>query len=191
MIIRCDWCLNDQAYIDYHDKEWGVPVRDDQLLFEFLSLEGAQAGLSWLTVLKRRDEYRKAFLNFNIKKVSQMTQKNEKYILENSGVIKNKLKIKSVINNAKLVIELQKKDGSFSNFIWQYVDNKPINHSISDFSKVPVFDDIALAISKDLKNMGFNFVGPTICYAFMQAIGMVNDHKTDCFRYKTLNNHSL
>lgn len=188
MLKRCQWCLGEQISIDYHDNEWGIPVHDDQLLFEFLTLEGAQAGLSWLTILKRRDEYEKAFANFDIVKVSRMNQKDIEYIIKNRGVIKNKLKIASVINNAQIILNIQKTQSSFNDYLWQFVDFKTINHSYKDGQEIKSTDEASINMSRELKKQGFKFIGPTICYALMQATGMVNDHSVDCFRYSDLNN---
>ncbi len=182
---RCQWCEgNEQIYLDYHDKEWGVPLHDDKLLFEFLILEGAQAGLSWLTVLKKRENYRKAFDNFDVKKVAKYNEKKIEKLLQNAGIIRNRLKIKSAIRNAKAFIEIQKEFGSFDKYIWKFVNNKPINNKIKSMKQIPTKTELSDKISKDLKKRGMNFVGSTITYAFMQAIGMVNDHEVSCFRYK-------
>lgn len=182
---RCAWAdPKNQEYIDYHDKEWGVPVKDDRTLFEFLILEGAQAGLSWSTVLKKRENYRKALDKFDYRKIAKYNSKKEKELLQNEGIIRNRLKIKSTINNAKVFLEIQKEFGSFSNYIWQYVHNKPIKNKFKSLKDLPAKTEISDQISKDLKKRGMNFVGSTIIYAFMQAIGMVNDHETKCFRYK-------
>ncbi len=183
---RCSWCLSSELYIDYHDNFWGVPVFDDKLIFEFLSLEGAQAGLNWLTVLKRRAQYSQAFNDFNIKKVAEFNDQNIAEIIQNFDVIKNQLKIKSVINNAKILRYKFSKEGSFSQFIWKYVNFKPVNNSFVSLNQIPSYDDISLRMSKELKKLGFTFVGPTICYAFMQAIGLVNDHLVDCYRYNEI-----
>lgn len=179
--VRCEWCNNDQVYIDYHDNEWGVPVHDDRLLFEFLILEGAQAGLSWITILKKRDNYRKAFNNFDWNKISKYTQKDLNRLLNDSGIIRNKLKIASVIKNANGAIELIKEFGSLDAYFWSYVNGKTIVNNWKSINELPVKTDVSEAMSKDLKKRGFNFVGPTICYAFMQAVGMVNDHMVGCW----------
>jgi len=180
---RCGWCTADPIYIDYHDKEWGRPLHDDHLLFEFLILEGAQAGLSWLTVLKKRENYRKAFDHFDPMKVARYDDRKVKELLANEGIIRNRLKIASAIGNAKAFLEVQKEFGSFDKYIWAFVARKPIKNHIPHYKQLPPKTSISDAMSKDLKERGFNFVGSTICYAFMQAIGMVNDHTTDCFRY--------
>lgn len=181
---RCQWCSSDPLYIDYHDNEWGVPVHDEQRLFEFLTLEGAQAGLSWITVLKKRENYRLALDGFNYKKIANYTQEDVARLLENKGIIRNKLKINSIIKNAKAFINIQQTHGSFDAYIWQFVEGKSIQNNWQSLKDVPAQTAISELISKDLKKQGFNFVGPTICYAFMQAIGMVNDHTTDCFRFE-------
>jgi DNA-3-methyladenine glycosylase I len=180
---RCFWCTSDPIYIEYHDKEWGRPVHDDRLLFEFLILEGAQAGLSWLTVLKKRDNYRKAFDNFDAAKIARYGDKKIKELLANEGIIRNRLKIASAIGNAKAFLAVKNEFGSFDAYIWQFVDGKSSKNRIADIKKLPTKTALSDAMSKDLKKRGFNFVGSTICYAFMQAVGMVNDHTTDCFCY--------
>jgi DNA-3-methyladenine glycosylase I len=183
---RCQWSTHDELYIEYHDKEWGVPVHDDQKQFEFLILEGAQAGLSWLTILKRREGYRKAFANFDPKKVAKFDDEKIKKLLEFEGIIRNKLKIVSAVNNAKLFLEIQKEFGSFSKYIWDFVGGKPLQNYRKSIKEIPVDSKESIALSKDLKKRGFNFVGPTIMYAHMQATGLVNDHTIDCFRHKQL-----
>jgi DNA-3-methyladenine glycosylase I len=180
---RCEWCSSDPLYIDYHDKEWGVPLHDEQLLFELLILEGAQAGLSWLTILKKRENYRKAFHSFDPKIIAEYTQHDIDCLMENPGIVRNRLKIESVIKNARGVLKIKEEFGSFGAYLWQYVDNTPIQNKWKNLADIPVQTEISERMSKDLKKRGFNFVGPTICYAFMQAIGMVNDHTTECFRY--------
>ncbi|MFB5605341.1 MAG: DNA-3-methyladenine glycosylase I [Nitrosarchaeum sp.] len=177
---RCVWA-KDELNIEYHDNEWGVPQHDDQKLFEFLVLEGAQAGLSWTTILKRRDGYRKAFSNFDPLKVSKYSSKNIEKLLCNPEIIRNKLKINSTINNAKHFLEIQKEFGSFDKYIWGFVNYKPIINNFKKHTDLPSSTFISKKMSDDLKNRGFTFIGPTICYAFMQAIGMVNDHTVDCF----------
>jgi DNA-3-methyladenine glycosylase I len=188
MSIRCPWCGTDPEYIDYHDHEWGIPVHDDSLLFEFLTLEGAQAGLSWLTILKKRPGYRLAFANFDIKLVSEYTATDIERLMNNPAIVRNRLKITSAIKNAKGILQIQAEHDSFSAFLWSYVNNTPIQNSWSSMEQVPAHTDISRAMSRDLKKLGFNFVGPTICYAFMQAIGMVNDHLVECFRYQDIKN---
>ena len=179
---RCEWATA-EPNITYHDKEWGRPVHDDQKLFEFLILEGAQAGLSWVTILKRREGYRKAFSNFDVEKVSNYNQRQIDILLKNDSIIRNKLKINSAISNAKKFVKIQKEFGSFDNYIWRFVDDKPIKNKFKSLSEIPSSSPISEKMSKDLKNRGFNFVGPTICYALMQAIGMVNDHTVGCFMH--------
>lgn len=183
--VRCAWVKeDDELYRDYHDTEWGTPIYDDRLLFEFLILEGMQAGLSWITVLKKRKAYRKSFDNFNPKKIALYDQVKINELLENTGIIRNKLKIKSAIVNAKAYLQVKKEWGSFSNYIWHFVDGQPIINHWKTTKQVPATTDISDAMSKDLKKRGFKFVGSTICYAFMQAVGLVNDHTVNCFRYK-------
>ena len=183
---RCLWSTNDDLYIRYHDEEWGVPVHEDRVLFETLCLEGQQAGLSWITVLKKRDNYRKAFYNFNFKKISLMSDDDIFALLLNDGLIKNKLKLFSIRNNAISFQNIQKNFGSFDNYIWSYTNNKII-HS-KDKNALDLSSKLLLSnsISKDLKKWGFKFIGPTICYAYLQAIGMINDHENDCFRYNEI-----
>ena len=181
---RCNWLTDDHLYIDYHDKEWGVPIYDDNKLFEYLILEGAQAGLSWITVLKKRESYRKAYDSFAVKKVAAYGSDKEAELLNNEGIIRNKLKIRASILNAKCVIKIQEEYRSLSNYLWSYVDNKSVNNLYISLKDIPVTTDISDKISKDLKKRGLKFVGSTIIYAFMQAVGMVNDHIVDCFRYE-------
>ncbi len=180
---RCGWCLSDPTYIEYHDREWGVPVHDDQKLFEFLTLEGAQAGLSWLTILKRREGYRKAFCNFKITEVARLGEKDIARLMLDSGIIRNRLKIQSTIGNARAFIKVQEEFGSFDAYQWMFVEGKPIINCRKSLSNIPATSKESDAFSKDLKKRGFKFVGSTIIYAHMQAIGMVNDHISDCFRY--------
>lgn len=180
-LIRCAWCGMDQIYIDYHDKEWGVPLHDDRRLFEMLILEGMQAGLSWITVLKKREAFREAFDNFDVKKVAGYTEKKVEELMQNEKIIRNRRKITAAIGNAKAFLEIQKEFGSFDKFIWSYVDNKPIINRFKTLDKMPANTPLSDKISKDLKKRGFNFVGTTIIYSFMQAVGMVDDHITSCF----------
>ncbi len=180
---RCAWCGNDPLYQQYHDREWGVPCRDDQTLFEYVTLEGAQAGLSWITVLRKRETYRKAFAQFDVHKVAAFDQTDIERLLEDQGVVRNRLKVASTISNARLFIEIQKEYGSFSDYIWDFVDNMPIVNHWSSLAEIPVSTELSDRISKELKKRGFKFFGTTICYAFLQAVGVVNDHTTDCFRY--------
>jgi DNA-3-methyladenine glycosylase I len=180
---RCTWPTNELA-IRYHDEEWGTPLHDDRGLFEFLILEGAQAGLSWDTILRKRENYRKAFDGFDANKVARYTDKKVERLLQDEGIIRNRLKIASAISNAKAFLKVQKEFNSFDNYIWSFVDGKPIVNKRNGHSQIPARTEVSDAISKDLKKRGFNFVGSTIMYAFMQATGMVNDHLTSCFRYK-------
>ena len=181
---RCEWAGSDPLYVHYHDTEWGVPVYDDRKLFEFLLLEGAQAGLSWITILKRREGYRRAFADFNPEKVARFTQKKIDKLLHDPGIIRNRLKVVSAIDNAKAFLKVQEKFGSFSDYQWRFVDGKPIQNSFNSLAELPAKTSISEAFSKDLKKRGFTFVGPTIVYAHMQAVGMVNDHVADCFRHQ-------
>jgi DNA-3-methyladenine glycosylase I len=184
MKTRCEWSVSDPIYIQYHDEEWGVPVHDDRKLFEFLILDGAQAGLSWLLILKKRENYRKAFHNFNARKIARYDEKKIKALLNDPGIIRNRLKIQSAIDNAKGFLAAQKEFGSFDKFIWQFTGGKTIKNSWKTIKQVPAKTTESDAMSKELKRRGFRFVGSTICYAFMQAAGMVNDHVVTCFRYK-------
>ncbi len=179
---RCDWAKNDLA-IHYHDTEWGVPLHDDRTLFEFLILEGAQAGLSWDTVLAKRDNYRRAFDNFDAEKIARYDEKKCAELLTNEGIIRNRLKIASAVRNANCYVQILDEFGSFDSYIWQFVNGKPIAGGWKTANQVPASTEISDAMSKDLKKRGFNFVGSTIIYAFMQATGMVNDHLINCFRY--------
>jgi len=189
MTKRCTWPGEDPLYIRYHDREWGIPIHSDRKLFEFLILEGAQAGLSWITVLKKRPAYRKAFDNFDFNKVARYKERKIKQLLNNPGIIRNKLKIRSAISNAKAFIEVRKEFSTFNKYIWQFVDGKPIQNSFKDMKDIPATTELSDQISKDLKKRGFNFVGSTIVYAHMQATGMVNDHTMDCFRYREINRY--
>jgi DNA-3-methyladenine glycosylase I len=180
---RCTWPSNELA-IRYHDEEWGVPLHDDHKLFEFLILEGAQAGLSWDTILRKRENYRKAFDGFDVNKVARYTDKKIEKLLQDEGIIRNRLKVASAVSNAKAFLAVQKEFGSFDTYIWSFVDGKPIVNKWKMSSQIPAKSEVSDAISKDLKKRGFNFVGSTIIYANMQATGMVNDHLVSCFRYK-------
>jgi DNA-3-methyladenine glycosylase I len=182
-LVRCDWARNDLA-IAYHDREWGVPQHDDRVLFEFLILEGAQAGLSWDTILRKRENYRAAFDNFDPKKISRYDQRKIKALMANEGIVRNRLKILSAVKNAQAFLEVQKEFGSFDRYIWQFVGGKPNVNARSSLRQLPSRTAESDAMSKDLKKRGFTFVGSTICYAFMQAVGMVNDHLVTCFRYR-------
>jgi DNA-3-methyladenine glycosylase I len=181
---RCTWCHSDPLNMTYHDKEWGVPIYDDKKLFEFLILEGMQAGLSWITILKKREAFRAAFLNFEPKKIAQFNRQNINALLKNEGIIRHKLKIESAISNAKAFLALKEKGLRFSDYIWNFVDGAPIQNRWKNHQDIPAKTEISEKMSKDLKKQGFKFVGSTICYAFMQAVGMVNDHIMDCFRYR-------
>jgi DNA-3-methyladenine glycosylase I len=181
---RCQWCLSDPIYVKYHDQEWGVPVHDDNLLFEYLILEGAQAGLSWLTILKRREGYRKAFCKFNPKKVAQLQETDIQRLIQDERIIRHEGKIRSTIGNAQAFLKVQKEHGSFAQYAWGFVGHKPKITHRSATERLPVTTPESDAFSKDLKKRGFKFVGSTIIYAYMQAVGMVNDHSEDCFRAK-------
>ena len=183
---RCEWVKNEPLEIAYHDREWGVPLHDDQKLFEFLILEGAQAGLSWTTILRKRDNYRKAFESFDPAQVARYERKKKEELLQNSGIIRNRLKIESAILNAQKFLAVQEEFGSFDTYIWQFVNREPIQNQWTSLAEVPARTEVSDAMSKDLKKRGFKFVGSTICYAFMQAVGMVNDHRVDCFRHREL-----
>ena len=185
-VNRCTWCGDDPLYQKYHDEEWGVPVFDDQTLFEFILLEGAQAGLSWITILRKREGYRKAFADFHVEKVAKFTDKRLEKLQLDTSIVRNRLKIQSARTNAQAFIKIQKEFGSFSDYIWGFVDGKPVQNRWKSLDEVPASSTVSDALSKDLKKRGFKFVGSTIIYAHMQATGMVNDHTTDCFRYKTL-----
>lgn len=180
---RCQWATKESQH-NYHDTEWGVPSKNDNHLFEMITLEGAQAGLSWDTILKRREGYRKAFKNFDPKKVANFKEKDVLKLLDFEGIIRHRGKIESTINNAKVILEIQKEFGSLSNYIWGFVDNKPIKNKFKSMSELPVETEFSKNLSKDMKKKGFRFVGSTTMYAFMQAIGMTNDHEVGCFRYK-------
>ena len=182
-MIRCDWPTNELS-IRYHDTEWGAPVHDDQRLFEFLILEGAQAGLSWDTILRKRENYRKAFDNFDVRTVAAYDDAKCESLLLDEGIIRNRLKIASAVANAKAFLQVQEGFGSFDKFIWDFVDGKPVDNRLKSSSEIPAKTELSDTISKDLKKRGFNFVGSTIMYAFMQATGMVNDHLTTCFRHR-------
>lgn len=182
-MTRCKWVSDDPLYIDYHDNEWGVPLHEDNKLFEMLTLEGAQAGLSWITVLRKRTDYNKLFHNFNIQKVANMTDKELQEILLDPRIIRNKLKIYGTRKNAIATLKIIKESGSLNNYLWKFVNHKPILNAFKKHSDIPTQTPLSTQISKDLKKRGFTFVGPTIIYAFMQAIGMVNDHTTDCHCY--------
>ncbi|WP_417583121.1 DNA-3-methyladenine glycosylase I [Nitrincola sp.] len=180
---RCGWCSDDPLYIKYHDQEWGVPAHDDRHLFEMLILEGAQAGLSWITILKKRESYRQAFDQFDAVKVAAYTDEDVQRLLSNAGIVRNRLKIAAAIKNARGVLQIQQEFGSLDRYLWGFVDHQPVQNNWESLREVPVQTDASVRMSKDLKKRGFGFVGPTICYAFMQAVGMVNDHEQGCFRH--------
>lgn len=182
-VMRCPWAQGEE-YIAYHDTEWGVPLHDDQMLFEFLILEGAQAGLSWATILKKRENYRKAYEGFDPAVVARYGKRQQTRLLNDAGIVRNRLKIESSISNAKAFLEVQETHGAFDSFIWKFVAGQPRQNAWKSMTDVPAHTPESDAMSKELKRLGFRFVGTTICYAFMQATGMVNDHLVDCFRYK-------
>ena len=183
---RCPWCVNDELYVKYHDEEWGVPVHDDRKHFEFLVLESAQAGLSWITVLRKRENYRKAYDDFDVYKVSEYNEAKIEELMQNAGIIRNRRKIEASINNAKRFLEIQKDFGSFDNYIWSFVDNKVVKNHWNDVTEVPATSELSDTVSKDLKKRGFKFLGSTIIYAHLQATGLINDHLVGCFRYDYL-----
>jgi DNA-3-methyladenine glycosylase I len=185
-IKRCDWANGDPLLLEYHDREWGVPVHEDRLLFEFLVLEGAQAGLSWLTILRKREAYRKAFNNFEPSKLARLGSSQVTRLLGNDGIVRNRRKIESAIANARVISSIAREQGSFDRYAWSFVGGKPRRNSWKTLSQIPAETDESRALSKDLIRRGASFVGPTICYAFMQGVGMVNDHVVTCFRYKQL-----
>lgn len=180
---RCTWAGSDPLYQSYHDTEWGVPCFDDQRLFEFLILEGAQAGLAWITILRKRANYLKNFDDFDPRKVARYSQKRIEKLLQDPGIVRNRLKVESTVTNAEAFLLIQEKHGSFSDYLWDYVDGEPITNHWRTINQVPASTPLSDQLSKDLKKAGFRFVGTTICYAYMQAVGMVNDHTTDCFRH--------
>ncbi|MBN2164279.1 MAG: DNA-3-methyladenine glycosylase I [Pontiellaceae bacterium] len=186
MKTRCEWCGSDPLYTAYHDEEWGVPVHDDRLLFEFLILEGAQSGLSWITVLKKRKHYRDAFHQFDMARVARYTPKDMERLLSNPGIVRNRLKIEAAIRNAKGALKIIEEHGSLDQFLWRYVNGEPVQNAWKTLKEIPAQTAASEEMSRDLKKRGFNFVGPTICYAFMQAVGMVNDHTTGCYRHREL-----
>ena len=180
---RCGWVGDDPLYLDYHDREWGVPLHDDRQLFEMIILEGAQAGLSWITILKKRENYRLAFNQFDVQKIARYDARKKRTLMNNAGIIRNRLKIDATIGNARSFLEIVEQYGSFSDYLWDFVDGRPIVNRWRKLADVPVSTEKSDALSKALKSRGFKFVGTTICYSFMQAVGMVNDHVTTCFRY--------
>ena len=183
---RCAWAGTDSLYAAYHDTEWGVPVHDDQRLFEFLILEGAQAGLSWITILRKRDNYRAAFDDFDAEKIARYSAKKIERLLQDPGIVRNRLKVAATVTNAQAFLKVQEKFGSFDRYLWQFVDGAPLQNFWKTHQQVPATTPQSDALSKDLKKRGFKFVGSTICYAFMQACGMANDHTVDCFRHREL-----
>ena len=182
--MRCEWCGTDPLYVLYHDEEWGVPIYDDQQLFAKLILDGAQAGLSWITILRKRDNYYEAFDNFDPHKIAAYDETKFAELMSNPGIVRNRQKIRAAIRNAQAYLAIQEEVGSFSDFLWAFVDSQPIQNSWQSMSEVPAKTAVSEAMSKALKKRGFSFVGPTICYAFMQAVGMVNDHTAACFRHR-------
>ena len=187
MVSRCEWSNYNKLIKQYHDKEWGVPNHDDNSLFEFLILEGVQAGLSWNTILQKRENYRKALDHFDYNKIASYREQKIEELMNNSGIIRNKLKINATVSNAKAFKKVQKEFGSFDRYIWEFVNYNPIIHTFEVLTELPSTTKESEIMSKDLKKRGFKFIGPTICYAFMQAVGMVNDHIIDCFRYDEIN----
>lgn len=184
--VRCQWCGDDPLYVQYHDEEWGLPVHDDRRLFEMLILEGAQAGLNWITILRKRESYRAAFDNFDAGKIARYDEAKIAALLENPGIIRNKLKVRAAVAGARAFLDIQEECGSFDAFIWQFVAGQPMVNQRQSLRDIPAETEESRAMSKALKKRGFKFVGPTICYAFMQACGMVNDHTVDCFRYREI-----
>jgi DNA-3-methyladenine glycosylase I len=180
---RCGWVSDDPLYLDYHDREWGVPLHDDRQLFEMVILEGAQAGLSWITVLKKRENYRLAFNQFDVQKIARYDARKKRSLMNNAGIIRNRLKIDATIGNARAFLKIVEEHGSFSDYIWSFVDGRPVVNRWRTLADVPVSTQQSDALSKALKSRGFKFVGTTICYSFMQAVGMINDHVTTCFRH--------
>jgi DNA-3-methyladenine glycosylase I len=183
LTTRCEWCGRDPLYISYHDTEWGVPLRDDRRLFEMLVLEGAQAGLSWLTILRKREAYRRAFQGFDVVVVAAYSDADVQHLLADTGIVRNRLKIEAAVRNARGVLAIQKEFGSFAALVWSYVGDRPRQNAWRSLVDLPARTEVSEGMSRDLKKRGFQFVGPTVCYAFMQAVGMVNDHTVDCFRY--------
>lgn len=186
-LTRCAWAGNDDRMVAYHDVEWGTPLHDDRMLFQFLVLEGAQAGLSWSTILNKRDAYRRAFDEFDIARVADYGEEKIQALLGDAGIVRNRLKINAAVSNARAVLKVQAEFGSLDAYLWQFVDGKPLQNAFKTLSELPAQTPLSVTMSKDLQSRGFRFVGPTICYAFMQAVGMVNDHTIDCFRHHELN----
>ena len=185
-VKRCHWCGDDELYRQYHDEEWGAPLHDDRDLFEFLCLEGAQAGLSWITILRKRDHYRRAFDNFDAGKIARYSNSKIQTLLQDPGIVRNRLKVNGFVKNARAYLDLREQGSTLDEFLWRFVDGKPLQNNWGGMGQVPATTDISDAMSKDLKKRGFTFVGSTICYAFMQAAGLVNDHTVDCFRHSEL-----
>jgi len=183
---RCQWAGDDPLYVEYHDCEWGVPEHDDRKLFEMLLLEGAQAGLSWITILRKRENYRRAFSGFHAARVARYDRRKVERLLGDAGIVRNRLKVEAAIKNARAFLAIRKEWGSFDRFIWSFVDGRPVINRWAALSEIPARTSQSEAMSRELRRRGMNFVGPTICYAFMQAVGMVNDHTVDCFRYRPL-----
>lgn len=181
---RCRWCGSDPLYVAYHDHEWGVPRRDDRYLFEKLLLDSAQAGLAWITILRKREGYRRAFCGFDPERIARFTEADQARLMEDAGIVRNRQKIASAVRNSRAWLALVSQEGSFGDYLWGFVDGQPIQNAWHELSEVPATTPLAEAISKDLKRRGFNFVGPTIVYAFLQAVGVVNDHTIDCFRHR-------
>jgi DNA-3-methyladenine glycosylase I len=186
LIKRCGWVTDDPLYIKYHDEEWGVPLHDDRKLFEFIVLESAQAGLSWITILKKRENYRKAFDDFDPVKIARYDEEKIEELMNNKGIIRNRRKIEATINNARAFLDVQEKYGSFDEYLWQFVDGEPIINVWKDISEIPAKTELSEKISKDMKKRGFKFLGPIVIYSHMQAVGMVNDHTINCFRYNEI-----
>jgi DNA-3-methyladenine glycosylase I len=187
-LTRCAWPGKDPLYLDYHDREWGVPVHDDRKLFEFLILEGAQAGLSWITILRKREGYRAAFANFDPQAVARFDAAKEAELLNNPGIVRNRLKVAAAIGNARAFLAVQEEFGAFDAYMWRFVNGRPIRNAWKSLAEIPASTPVSDALSRDLKQRGFRFVGSTICYSHMQAVGMVNDHVVDCFRWRELGN---
>jgi len=183
---RCAWCGDDPLYVSYHDGEWGVPVHDDTRLFEFLVLEGAQAGLSWLTILRKRENYRRAFGGFDVGRIARYGQRDIDRLLQDPGIVRNRLKVEAAIRNARGVLAIREEGGTLDAFLWRYVDGVPVQNAWTSMAELPAETKVSGQMSKDLRRRGFNFVGPSICYSLMQAVGMVNDHLVDCFRHREL-----
>ncbi len=184
---RCEWCGTDPVYVRYHDREWGVPLRNDRRLFEMLILEGAQAGLAWITILRKRDGYREAFDGFDAERIARYTKRKIERLLLNPAIVRNRLKVESTVSNARAFLAVQEEFGSFRRYIWQFVDGRPKINAFRSLREIPAATPEAEAMSRNLKKRGFRFVGPTICYAYMQSVGMVNDHVVGCYRYKEIN----